>query len=86
MHGNSMNVSVQNNLKLLQNRNRDKFKNVLGGYKSSKKTEYNLPKASAKQLRDIRKRMQAERKIWWLKAVALTIIASSILVVMMFVI
>jgi hypothetical protein len=72
MHGNSMNVSVKNNLKLL--RKRDKFKYVPRGYNSNKKTEYNLPKATLKQLRDIRKKMQQERKVWWVKGIALTII------------
>ena len=71
MHGNSMNVSVKNNLKLLKKR--DKFKFSLGGYNKLKKTEYNLPKANAKQLLDIRKRMQAERKEWWIKAIFLTV-------------
>ncbi|SHG61104.1 hypothetical protein [Winogradskyella jejuensis] len=78
----SMNTIINNNRKLLPNR--EKFKNRLGGYKPNKKTEYNLPKASAKQLRDIRKRMQAERKIWMLKAMALTIIVSTISVALMF--
>lgn len=49
-----MNVSVKNNLNLLPKR--DKFKNRLGGYNPNKKTEYNLPKATSKQLRDIRKK------------------------------
>ena len=77
MHGNSMNVSVKNNLKL--RKKRDKFKFSLGGYNRNKKTEYNLPKTNAKQLRDIRKRMQAERREWWVKAVTLSIIVFSVL-------
>ncbi|MBT8244637.1 MAG: hypothetical protein HKP48_07490 [Winogradskyella sp.] len=68
----SMNTVIENNRKLLPKR--DKFKNRLGGYNSNKKTEYNLPKATSKQLRDIKKRMLQERKIWWIKVIVLTVI------------
>ena len=68
----SMNTIIKNNRKLLPQR--DRFKNRLGGYNSKKKTEYNLPKATSKQLRDIRKKMRLERKIWWIKVITLTAI------------
>jgi len=48
MPSNSMNVINFNRNQLPQ---RDKFANRLGGYNSSKKTEYNLPKATTKQLK-----------------------------------
>ncbi|ARV10221.1 hypothetical protein BTO05_11450 [Winogradskyella sp. PC-19] len=72
MHGNSMNTSVRNNLKLLKKR--DKLKNRLGGYDASKTTEYNFPKASSKQLRDIKKKMKEERRNWWFNVIMLTLI------------
>lgn len=74
----SMNTIINNNKKLLPKR--DRFKNRLGGYNPNKKTVYNLPKATSKQLRDIRKKMQQERKVWWIKVIALTIIIFSILI------
>lgn len=68
----AMNITIKNNRKLLPKR--DKFKNRLGGYNSKEKTEYNLPTATTKQLRDIRKRMKIERQIWWIKVTIATLI------------
>ena len=66
----AMNTSLNNNRKLLPKR--DRFKSTLGGFNSENKTEYNLPKATSKQLRDIRKRLQAERKNRLVKTVVIT--------------
>lgn len=82
MASQSMITIIRNNRKLLPNR--DKFKTRLGGYNSKKKTEYNLPKASEKQLREIRKRIQNENKIYWIKVVALTLIGVLILMSIFF--
>ncbi|NRD20847.1 hypothetical protein HNV08_12390 [Winogradskyella eckloniae] len=68
----AMQVSIKNNLNLLSKR--DKLRNRLGGYSPNSKTEYNLPKASTKQLQDLRKRLQVEHKIRMLKVVMLTTI------------
>ncbi len=72
MSASSMNTIIKNNRNLLPQR--EKFKNRLGGYRSKKHTEYNLPTATSKQLSAIRKRMQNERKLWWVKAIGLTAI------------
>ena len=72
MHGNSMNVSIKNNLNLLSKRNR--LKCVPSGFKKDKRTEYDLPKASSKQLRNIKKRMQTERQLWWIYTLLLTVL------------
>ena len=72
MAGTSMVVSVKNNLNLLSKR--DRFKNRLGGYDQDSKTEYNLPKASDKQLIAIAKRLKEERKIRMAKVVVVTVI------------
>lgn len=53
---------------------REKFVNRLGGYNSSKKTEFNLPKATSKQLKEIAKRLKEEHKIRMIKVFTLTII------------
>lgn len=68
----AMNTSLNNNRKQMPKR--DKFKRFFGSYSTKgNKTEYNLPKATSKQLRDIRKRLQNERQIRWLKAILLTL-------------
>ncbi|REE27413.1 hypothetical protein DFQ09_101244 [Winogradskyella pacifica] len=71
MPSNSMNVINYNRSQLPQ---RDKFKNVLGGYKSDRKTEYNLPKATTKQLKEMGKRLREERKVRMLKVIVLTFV------------
>ncbi len=71
MPSNSMNV-INFNRKQLPHR--DRFINRLGGYNSDKKTEYNFPKATAKQLKAIRKRLKAERKVRMFKVIILSLI------------
>lgn len=72
MSAGAMHISIRNNLNLLSKR--DKLKNRLGGYNADKKTEYNLPKATTKQLKAISKRLKEERKIRMMKVVFLTVI------------
>lgn len=67
----SMNVINYNRSQLQQ---RDRFKNVLGGYSLDRKTEYNLPKATTKQLKEIGIRLREERKMRMLKVIVLTCI------------
>jgi hypothetical protein len=71
MPSNSMTVINYNRNLLPQ---RDKFKNRLGGYDPNKKTAYNLPKATKKQLKDIRERLKEERKVRMLKVFTLSLI------------
>lgn len=68
----AMNTSLKNNRKQIPKR--DRFKNRLGGYNSDKKTEYHMPKATSKQLRDIRKRLQSQRKLRMIKVCSVTAI------------
>ena len=68
---------LKNNRNMLSKR--VKFKRATGSYGGVQKTEYNLPQATTKQLRDIRKRMQAERQLWWVKTVTLTAILFAVL-------
>lgn len=53
---------------------RYKFKNTLGGYGKNKKTEFEFPKATNKQLRDIAKRLKEEHQLRMIKVIVLTII------------
>jgi hypothetical protein len=71
MPSNSMLVINFNRKQLSQ---RNKFANRLGGYNADQKTEYNLPKATPKQLSDIRKRLKEERKTRMLKVILFTVI------------
>ncbi len=81
MPANSMNVINFNRKQLPQ---RDRFVNRLGGYGKNKKTEYNLPKATPKQLRDIRKKLKKENQLLWIKVIGLTLIICIALVWMLF--
>lgn len=68
-----MNISVRNNLNLLSKRVR--LRHRLGGYNPDVKTEYNLPKATTKQLKAIAKRLKEERKVRMLKVILCTAVA-----------
>ena len=81
MPANSMTVINFNRKQLPQ---RDRFVNRLGGYGKNKKTEYNLPKATPKQLRDIRKKLKKENQLLWIKVIGLTLIICIALVWMLF--
>ena len=61
-------ATIRSNKSLLSKR--DRLKNTLSGFRK-RKTEYNLPKATPKQLLAIRKRMQLEHKIRRVKQVVL---------------
>ncbi len=63
---------------------RTKFKKTLGGYGKNNKTEYNLPKATPKQLREIRRRLKKENRILWVKIIGLTLIIFITLVWVLF--
>lgn len=63
---------LKNNENLLSKRKR--FKNKQIGYNLNNKVEYNLPKASKKELNEIKKKLVEERKIRMLKVVLLTLI------------
>ena len=78
----AMNISLKNNRNQISKR--EKFQSRLSGYNSDKKTEYNLPEATSKQLRDIRKKTQQERKVLWAKGITLTIIIFSVLAYFLF--
>ena len=82
MPSNSMNVINFNRKQLPQ---RDKFVNRLGGYGKNKKPEYDLPKSTQKQLRDIRNKLRKENQILWIKILGITAVIIIILIWMLFV-
>lgn len=63
---------------------RTKFKKTLGGYGKNRKTEYNFPKATPKQLREIRQKLKKENQILWIKILGITVIIIISLVWMFF--
>ena len=65
-------TSIKNNLSLLPKRDRLRYR--LGGYNLNKKTEYNLPKATTKQIKAIAKRTKEEHNIRMAKVIVVTII------------
>ncbi|WP_115461252.1 hypothetical protein [Winogradskyella aurantiaca] len=68
----TMNVVLRNNALLLKKRSKRKWTLVSNSKRSAK--GYNLPKASSKTLRDIRKKMKTENQIRSAKVFALTAI------------
>ncbi|MFP4845231.1 hypothetical protein [Winogradskyella sp. PE311] len=81
MPSNSINIINYNRKQLAQ---RDKFVNRLGGYGKNRKPEYNFPKASPKQLRDIRQKLKKENQLLWIKIIGLSIVIIIALVWMLF--
>lgn len=82
MASESMMTIIKNNRKLLPQR--DRFKTKLGGYNKTKKTEYNLPKATKKELNTIAKKIKTEQRIADIKVVALTIVGAIIVYTLLF--
>ncbi len=78
MTASSLGASVRNNLKFLSYRetakNRLGLKNSLGTQSSKTNTEFNLPKASRKELNALAKRLQEEHKIRMTKVIIVTVI------------
>ncbi|WP_299361236.1 hypothetical protein [Winogradskyella sp.] len=78
MSASSMMTSIRNNLNLLSNRKKVKdrlgLRNRLGGYDSNTKTEYNLPKATTKELKALAKRLKEEHRIRMTKIIVVTIL------------
>lgn len=78
MSASYMSTSIKNNLNQLSKR--EKLRNTLGAYNHNGKTEYNLPKASKKQLSNIGKQLREEHRIRMAKVVVVTIILFFILI------
>ena len=69
----AMNIAIKNN-NLMRRTKRVKFKKTLGGYGKNRKTEYDLPKATSKQLRDIRQKLKKEYQLLWIKIIGFSTI------------
>ena len=71
--GESMISTLNSNKNIMLDKSK-RFKKTLGGYNPEAKTEYNFPKTSAKQLRNISKRLQEEHRLRMYKVVFVTLI------------
>ncbi|MEN8886806.1 MAG: hypothetical protein ABF246_10480 [Winogradskyella sp.] len=71
--GESMLSTIKSNKSVMLDKSK-RFRKTLGGYGKNKKTEYNLPKASAEQLLMIRENLKKEQRSLWLKVVGLFIV------------
>lgn len=68
----TMNVVIKNNRILLKKRTKRQWSLVSASKRLS--TEYNLPQASTKQLKQLKKRLQSENRWYELKVIGLTVI------------
>ncbi|WP_339625191.1 hypothetical protein [uncultured Winogradskyella sp.] len=71
--GESMLSTIKSNKSVMLDKSK-RFRKTLGGYGKNKKTQYNLPKASAEQLLMIRENLKKEHRFLWLKVVGLFIV------------
>lgn len=58
----SMNIVMKNNRNLLNKKGRTKLKDIYGNNSSQGKTEYNLHKATPRQLNNLKLRLQEQRR------------------------
>ena len=82
MSAQTMITILKNNEKMMGKR--VKFKKTLGGYGKNRKPEYNFPKATPKQLKEIRKRLKRENNIMWIKVGGISTVIIIALVWMLF--
>ena len=82
MGAQTMITILKNNERMMGKR--IKFKKTLGGYGKNRKPEYNFPKATQKQLRDIRHKLKKEHQLLWIKIIGLSSIIIIALVWVLF--
>ena len=68
----TMNIVIKNNRMLLKKRTKHQWSLVSPSKRLS--TEYNLPQASTKQLKQLKKRLQSENRWYELKVIGVTVI------------
>lgn len=78
-----MHSTLKSNKSIMLDKSK-RFKKTVGGYGKNRKTEYNFPKASPKQLRDIRQKLKKENELLWIKIIGLSIVIIIALVWILF--
>ena len=73
----AMNTVIKNNN--LMRLKREKFKKTFGGYGKNVKPKFDLPRATPKMLKNIRKQIRDDNKFNTLKIIAVTIVLCLIL-------
>ena len=66
----TMNIVIKNNRMLLKKRTKHQWSLISASKRLS--TEYNLPQASTKQLKQLKKRLQSENRWYELKVIGVT--------------
>jgi len=79
MHSGSANVVLKNNRKLLKSRKRERFAHIPGKYSKSKKDKYDHVVLKPEVLKEIRDRLQIERKQIQKKRVIVFVLTSLLL-------
>lgn len=82
--GESMISAVKSNKSIMLDKSK-RFRKTLGGYNKNRKIEYDLPKATPKQLGTIRKKQKKENQLLWIKVIGLSTIIIIALVWILFV-
>ncbi|BAO76229.1 hypothetical protein [Winogradskyella sp. PG-2] len=81
--GGSMASTLKSNKAIMLDKSK-RFKKTLGGYGKNRKIEYDLPKATPKQLKSIRERLKKENQIVWIKILGTVTILMITLVWMLY--
>ena len=71
--GESMRSTLKSNKNIMLDKSK-RFRKTLGGYDKKRKMEFDYPKATPKQLRDIREKLKKENQILWVKIIGSTAI------------
>lgn len=75
--GESMRSVLKSNKSIMLDKSK-RFKKTLGGYDKNRKMEFDLPKATPKQLREIRQRIKKDNQILWVKILGVSVIIISL--------
>ncbi|MBC3845137.1 hypothetical protein H8K90_01985 [Winogradskyella echinorum] len=71
--GESMRSTLKSNKSIMLDKSK-RFRKTLGGYDKNRKIEFNLPKATPEQLKEIRQKLKKENQNLWIKILSITAI------------
>lgn len=71
--GESMRSTLKSNKSIMLDKSK-RFRKTLGGYDKNRKIEFNLPKATPEQLKEIRRKLKKENQNLWIKILSITAI------------
>lgn len=71
--GESMRSTLKSNKSIMLDKSK-RYRKTLGGYDKNRKIEFNLPKATPEQLKEIRQKLKKENQNLWIKILSITAI------------